>query len=214
MDAFLPESIPEVWRRLFFDSNNQPLAELTSGERACYASHLAAMQKAITLDMPILVTEDDVRFNVSPDFLIELIERLPSDWEFIRLSGVLKSRAISARFAAGYKLVEPFRIPNGMVAYLVSPSGADKFIRYSEARYRAIDEDLRRVWEHGAVNYVLDPLVAGENPGFQSDIDKQGNRRNLPERKRKRAATYPGEQYLSRMKWHIQRLCSRMKADV
>jgi len=83
-------------------------------------------------------------------------------------------------------IVETTRQPNNMGLYVVSPEGARCFIEYSKKRFRAIDEDLRCTWEHGAVNYcVANKLV--EINIFDSNIDAEGKRDDIPERKRIRS---------------------------
>lgn len=206
IDAFTPDSIPVRWEHYFRDEAGNLLADLKPGELACYASHLEAMKRVMEDGCPALITEDDVEFDLDPVELMGLLSDLPADWGFVRLSGLLKSKSIKRGKAGEFTLREPIRVPNGLVAYLASPHGAQKFISYSQNRFRAIDEDLRRVWEHRAVNYVIYPLIARESKLFQSTIDLAGARGALPERRRWRASSYPGERYGKKLVWLLSRL--------
>ncbi|MBA4501503.1 glycosyltransferase family 25 protein [Marinobacterium marinum] len=179
--ALTPTTLPERWRSYFYDDQGRPWADLKPGEIACYASHLEVMSQAVERNQPIVIAEDDLRPLVDAIAIRELLASLPDGWGFVRLSGIVKSPAMPR----GTELIETTRQPNNMGLYLVSPLGARRFIEYSSRRFRAIDEDLRRVWEHGAVNYCT-PSPWVEINIFDSNIDAAGDRGDLPERKRTR----------------------------
>ena len=176
--------MPKKWRAMLCDENGRPFSPLTPGELGCYASHLTAISKAVELNRPIAVAEDDIELlDIDIDLQL-IVDNAPPDWGFIRLSNPLKSPAVKRVHLSGpFDLVEPWRVPNNMGFYLVSPAGAQSFLSYSQKRARANDEDLRRVWEHKAVNYVLAPPLVVINQG-KSSIDQEGSRTCLPERQR------------------------------
>jgi GR25 family glycosyltransferase involved in LPS biosynthesis len=97
------------------------------------------------------------------------------------------------------------RQPNNMGLYLVSPQGARQFIEYSTKRFRAIDEDLRRTWEHGAVNYCTASKLVEINI-FDSNIDAAGDRGDLPERKRARSVgPSAAAELVKKIRWNLTR---------
>lgn len=149
-------------------------AHLSPGEIGCYASHLAILQRIARgeLASPQLVLEDDVGLPADlPAALEALIAALPERWDIVRLSYHTKrvTRPIAA-LGAGRQLVRYSRVPTTTGAYLISASGARKFLA-QRARCLPIDHDLRRVWEWGLDTYgVTPPLIAHDVLG-DSTID-------------------------------------------
>lgn len=149
-------------------------AHLSPGEIGCYASHLAILQRMARgeLASPQLVLEDDVGLpNDLAATLNALIATLPECWDIVRLSYHTKrvTRPIAA-LGAKRQLVRYSRVPTTTGAYLISASGAKKFLA-RRARRLPIDHDLRRVWEWGLDTYgVSPPLIAHDVLGA-STID-------------------------------------------
>lgn len=147
---------------------------LSPGEIGCYASHLAIMQRVAAgeLGSPQLVLEDDV--GLPSDFaaaLEALIATLPESWDIVRLSYPTKlvARPIAA-LGGGRHLVRYSRVPTTTGAYLVSASGARKFLA-ERPRDMPVDHDLRHVWDWRLDTYgVSPPLVVHEVLG-RSTID-------------------------------------------
>lgn len=148
--------------------------DLSPGEIGCYASHLAIMERIARgeLSSPQLVLEDDVGL---PDdlgaALDALIAALPAQWDIVRLSYPTKliTRPI-ATLGAGRELVRYSRVPTTTGAYLISASGARKFLAERPRRV-PVDHDLRHVWEWDLDTYgVSPPLIAHEVLGA-STID-------------------------------------------
>lgn len=152
----------------FFDDDSN----LSPGEIGCYASHLAIMQKIARgeLSSPQLVLEDDV--GLAPDFaeaLDEMMARLPEGWDIVRLSYHTKliARPV-ASLSRDRELVRYSRVPTTTGAYLISASGAQKFLQ-QRTRAAPVDHDLRDVWEWDLDTYgVNPPLVAHDILGASS----------------------------------------------
>ncbi|TYO89683.1 glycosyltransferase family 25 protein [Oceanicella actignis] len=185
--ALTPDAIPPALRPAFFDEAGAPHAPLRPGEIACYASHLSVMALIAESGRPGLVMEDDLR--LAPGFaeLARLLAAAPADWGFLRLSNAPKSACREVARDGALALVECWRVPNNAGAYLVNPAAARRFIAAYPRRLRPIDEDMRRVWEHGCVSYVALPRLAELNI-FESSIDAAGARGDAPARRRFEAA--------------------------
>lgn len=212
--ALTPANLPAKWRAYFYNDQGRPWADLKPGEIACYASHLELMALAVSQNRPILIAEDDLKPQVDAINISALVQRLPADWGFVRLSGNLKSPALQRGQPGQPQLVETTRQPNNMGLYLVSPEGARRFIGYSTRRFRAIDEDLRRTWEHGAVNYCTAHKLVEINI-FDSNIDAAGDRGDLPERQRTRLLGPSAlKEQLHKLRWNLRRFglcgCARL----
>ncbi len=184
--AVMGNSVPAALSHYFQGEGNGAYAGLSAGEIGCYASHLLIHKRIVDEKMqsPVLVLEDDLEFSDDLRTLLNELSELPSDWEIIRLSNPAKSAATTvSRLPSGSRVVRYWRVPNNTGAYLVNAKGAEKFLRYAGIRFRAVDEDLRRPWEHGVVTYgVLPPPIRSNI--FDSSIDALSGPRSLPARKR------------------------------
>lgn len=167
---------------------------LSPGEIGCYASHLAIMQEVIRGERqaPLLVLEDDVGLPAGLDAALnELIAAAPATWDIVRLSYPTKliTRPIAA-LREGRNLVRYSRVPTTTGAYLISASGARKFLA-ERPRSVPVDHDLRRVWEWNLDTYgVSPPLIAHEVLGASSidTLSPQG-RATLHRREREARTT-------------------------
>ena len=149
-------------------------AKLSPGEIGCYASHLAILQRIARgeLASPQLVLEDDVGLPSDlPLALDALIAALPERWDIVRLSYHTKrvTRPIAA-LGEGRELVRYSRVPTTTGAYLISASGARKFLAQRPRRL-PIDHDLKRVWEWGLDTYGVSPPLIAHDVFGQSTID-------------------------------------------
>ncbi|KAA0874363.1 glycosyltransferase family 25 protein [Nitrincola tapanii] len=183
--AITPSSLPDWLKGFFYDEAGHRYADLKPGEIGCYASHLSLIKKSLTENKVLLIMEDDLVLTEGFSNIDLIVENLPDDWGFVRLSNETKSAFKLIKDFSFGSLGEHWRIPNNMGAYLVHPRGAKCFLEYRMQRFRAIDEDFRRVWEYGAPNYSLAPGLAITNV-FDSTIDSFGDRSNERERDRKR----------------------------
>ncbi len=147
---------------------------LSPGEIGCYASHLAILQRVARgeLASPQLVLEDDVGLPADLAAALDtLIGALPARWDIVRLSYHTKrvNRPI-ASLGGGRQLVRYSRVPTTTGAYLVSVSGARKFLA-QRPRSAPVDHDLRRVWEWDLDTYGVDPPLISHDVFGQSSID-------------------------------------------
>jgi len=155
--------------RDYFDPGSTPLS---AGEIGCYASHLSICRQiaAGALGSPTLVLEGDV---VLPPRLAYVLQRLcaalPPGWDIVRLSYPSKRAMLSVTtLGGGFELVRYSQIPVSTGAYLLSHSGALKFLAPG-LRNLPIDHDLRRVWTWNLKTYgVAPPPVTADSLGTSS----------------------------------------------
>jgi glycosyl transferase, family 25 len=176
--AVLGAEVPEDLQPYFWDTGTGRISPLKPGEIGCYASHLVILQEVAsgTLGPAVLVLEDDLQF--APDFaqaLASLLSNLPKTWDIIRLSNPPKRAYVPVLdLGLGRELVRYSKIPNNTGAYLISPSGAKRFLQPS-LRLRAIDEEMRRPWSTGLDTYgVVPPFIVSNI--FDSSIDMMEDR--------------------------------------
>lgn len=147
---------------------------LSLGEIGCYASHLEIMRRIATGEVaaPALVLEDDV--ELARDFVTQInaaLAEAPAAWDIIRLSHATKCVAQTvARLSEGRRLVRYSRVPTSTGGYLISASGARKFLR-EQRRSLPVDQDLRRVWAWDLDTYGVEPPPIRRDIFDQSSID-------------------------------------------
>ncbi|WP_171022000.1 glycosyltransferase family 25 protein [Cohaesibacter sp. CAU 1516] len=185
--ACLGLAMDECLKPFFLDDAGEIASAMSKGEIGCYASHLTILKRIVDEDIkePVLVMEDDLRFEANFRPLMAAIDTLPEDWEIVRLSNPAKAhfKTVSNLPGAAGEIVLYWRVPNNTGAYVINQSGARKFLGYQTRRMRPVDEDLRRPWEHGLTTYGVLPAPITSNI-FDSTIDAIGGDRSLPARKR------------------------------
>ncbi|MGD9816780.1 MAG: glycosyltransferase family 25 protein [Hyphomonadaceae bacterium] len=162
-----------------------PGTPLSRGEIGCYASHLAICQRiaARRVRAPVLVLEDDVALPGDlPALMASLILALPPRWDIVRLSYPSKriTRPV-APLGDGRELVRYSQTPTSTGAYLISRSGAEKFLA-PQPRRLPIDHDLRRVWAWDLETYGVMPAPVRADAFGGSTIDAMGSRQRVRRR--------------------------------
>ncbi|MDX6807175.1 glycosyltransferase family 25 protein [Terrihabitans rhizophilus] len=132
---------------------------LTSGEIAAYASHRRAMREFLASGAPLgLILEDDFGI-LEPAFFPEQIRTAiaaPLSWDLLKLFD-FSGRPARERYHAGeFDIINPASPTAGMVAYLITRKGAERFLSRKQI-FRQIDEDTKHYWELGLRIYSLDP---------------------------------------------------------
>ncbi len=176
-----PEAMALYSPRLNRKHSKRPL---TGGEIAAYASHRRALQMFLDSGARFgLILEDDFGLVAPGSFprQIEAVLKTPISWNFIKLFDY-QPGPISQRRAAGDLDIVSYAEPGaGMVAYLVSRSGAQKFLS-RKLIFRQIDEDTKFYWEFG-----IRVLSASPNPVTEIS-DRMGGSLIEAERLRLRTA--------------------------
>jgi len=159
---------------------------LRPGEVGCYASHLEALRTVVEQELECaLILEDDA---VLPGDLVPILRNIlttvPAGWDIVQLCRN-PSRAVKpiAVLGHGAKLVRYSRVPETTTGYLVSLSGARKFLAPVK-RYWPVDTDLRQPWRFGLEIYGVVPKLIAAHCAFPSSINALGYksrmRRGLP----------------------------------
>jgi glycosyl transferase family 25 len=136
-------------------------------ELACYSSHYSAWARFLNTDAEqLLVVEDDVVL----------------DWGFVKM---LRDDDLTARGISYLKLfsknITPFKLipgnffgrslidcrgfAHGMQAYVLTKSGAKRFLDVCRTVRRPIDDEMDRSWAHGIANLAVFPFPAFERVG-------------------------------------------------
>lgn len=138
-------SVPAQFRDYFFKGGKLH-SQLKPGEVGCYASHLTAMQSIVERDLDYaLILEDDAVFPANMrEIIINVLDNLPADWDIVHICQD-SNRAVKpiAELNDGRRIVRYSRVPETTTGYLVSRTGAKKFLRPLK-RYWPVD-----VWPRG-----------------------------------------------------------------
>ncbi|MEJ0060922.1 MAG: glycosyltransferase family 25 protein [Terricaulis sp.] len=171
--ALRGDALPEALRG-YFDAHGSPLS---NGEIGCYASHLALHQRVASGEIasPALILEDDVALCENFRGVIAgLIAALPREWDIVRLSnGAKRAYVTRAALPNDHALIRYSVVPTSTGAYLISASGARKFLEQA-VRALPVDQDLRRVWRWKLDAYGVTPIPATPDVLQASSIDALG----------------------------------------
>ena len=105
---------------------------LTLGSLGCLQSHVRAWEQVVRLNAPMLILEDDVRFNrqLFDSMLPYLLYALPTDFSLLYF-GNLVGKALEPRLSDYNELLWKLNGSNwGTYAYLISPQGAATLLDY------------------------------------------------------------------------------------
>lgn len=188
-------AVPDQFRDYFF-SGDALHSGLKPGEVGCYASHLLVMSRIVERDLDYaLVLEDDavVRADIS-ETIANVLSAVPQGWDLIHICKD-SNRAVKtiAVLDGARRLIRYSRVPETTTGYLISRSGAKKFLRHSK-RHWPVDTDFRRPWCFGLEIYGVMPRLV-EAGGFPSAIHQLGDhsrlRRGIPMLRRRSWAPNP-----------------------
>jgi glycosyl transferase family 25 len=178
-------AVPAPFRDMFF-TEGQLHSTLRPGEVGCYASHLATMRLLVERNLPYaLILEDDAELPVDLHVILaDVLASLPDGWDIVHLSRD-SNRAIKpvADLGDGRRIVRYSRVPEVTTGYLVSRSGAEKFLNPVK-RYWPVDTDFRQPWRFGLNIYGVAPSIIVAGGSLGSAIHDLGShsrqRRGLP----------------------------------
>ena len=131
-----------------------------AGEAGCYASHYLAWQKAVELDEPVIVLEDDCVLSDDASEAFQQAHRLVCEqgFGFIRLErDKVKKPAKLVCEESGFEVFRFYKIPQSTTGYIISPEVAKAFIAASERFVLPVDYFIRHMYLHKQPIYVLRP---------------------------------------------------------
>ncbi|MEO8419652.1 MAG: glycosyltransferase family 25 protein [Hyphomicrobium sp.] len=178
-------AVPAEFRDMFFDGAALH-SRLKPGEVGCYASHLKTMKIIVEqgLDYALILEDDAILPADFQTIIAQVLARLPQGWDLVHICKDA-NRAVKpvADLDHGRRIVRYSRVPETTTAYLVSRSGARKFLKPIK-RYWPVDTDFRQPWRFGLEIYGVDPCIIRPNGRFVSAIHGLGDhsrlRRGLP----------------------------------
>ncbi len=142
------------------NTRREPMAN----EMGCYASHLSLWKLAVELNEPIVILEDDCRFNPNFPDAVRAVSRLIDRFGFIRLQSHDRPRRKPTSFGArkiledeGFGISYVSDVPLCLVGYAVSPVAAGRLVRSSAMLTAPVDKFMQRTWDHGTPVFVLTP---------------------------------------------------------
>lgn len=177
-------NVPDQFREFFFEGSALH-SKLKPGEVGCYASHLVAMQRMLdqNLDYALILEDDAILPADTAEIVRDVIASMPKGWDLVHLcKDSNRAVKIISALDGDRQLVRYSRVPETTTGYLVSRSGARKFLKPMK-RYWPIDTDFRQPWRFGLEIYGVTPCII-KPEGFASAIHLMGNhsrlRRGLP----------------------------------
>lgn len=147
---------------------------LSKGQIGCYLSHRKAWQAIVDQKLDYaLIFEDDFTLDHSIHTAIKNIERLPLDWQIIKLAAYQnRKRPIVFKSSLGnnQELVIHKKLMSGCCATAVSFQGAMRLLESTKKFGRPVDCDLQHIWETGVPGYSLLPYPVKQKNDGPSDI--------------------------------------------
>jgi len=196
LDAIHGLDVPGWMQPYFFNAEGKVASRLLPGEIGCYASHLLACATVAQRGVPALVLEDDLEIADGFTDLLHSFRALPAGWDIVRLSNPHKRACFKVSgLTDRFSLVKFSRVPPSTGAYLLSPTGARKFLGWKLLRTLPVDQDLRRTWDCGLRTYGVFPRPVVPDIGA-STIDAMQMRSRQKLRK-----MFGVQDYLARS-WH------------
>ena len=134
------------------------------GELGCYASHLALWQRAVDLDEPIVILEDDCKIEHNFLDALSAVARVIQEFGFIRLQGFSRATPLKSvqpsHFVAqidSFGIHYLSNVPLCLLAYAVSPASARQLVKSSIRIKAPVDKFVQRTWEHGTPIFAMSP---------------------------------------------------------
>jgi glycosyl transferase family 25 len=155
--------------------------QLSSAEIGCYMSHLKAWQAIVDRELPCaLVIEDDLIIDDELNVFIQKLSRSTTDWDIVKFYCRKSNPVITSRMPIGrnHDLCRFHKIPIGNLAQLVTLNGAKKLLAARQKFGRPADDDIQHWWEADLNVLGVFPSVVHVIENAESDIDKQGARKN------------------------------------
>lgn len=140
------------------------------GEIGCYASHMLAWQKALELNEPCVILEDD--FVLSKEFIrgVTACGNWTEKRTFIRLESWTTKRFYNVESDQGFSLKRFLKIPQSTTGYIISPSCAKAFLDASREIFLPVDVFIRNTYLHKQAIYGLLPSIVSDIGDIETSI--------------------------------------------
>jgi len=154
--------------------------KLNLGEIGCYLSHVQCWQMIIDQQLDYaLILEDDSVLDPALMTVIQHIDNLSTDWDYIKLchgrkqKGIVQSIALDDRFSLSTCL----KLPSSTRGQCVSLAGAEKLLATAYPIARPVDIDIQYWYEKQLRCFVVRPfpVIATE---LNRNISRQERRKN------------------------------------
>ncbi|MEZ9303479.1 glycosyltransferase family 25 protein [Vibrio breoganii] len=143
------------------------------GELGCYASHILAWEKCISINKPIIVLEDDLILNNKSKKTLEYADCIANKYGYIRLEKTKPKPSILEFEDGRYKLNRYLKVPQCTTGYSISPSVAKSFIKNSKEIIFPVDVFIRNIFIHKQKIYGLTPYALEANSDGDTIIGKR-----------------------------------------
>lgn len=130
---------------------------VATGEIGCYASHLAMWKKCVELNQPIVIMEDDFCIEENFPAAILQVEKLISNYGFVRLQTEFRGKKIKSKDVEGFTLYYYTKMPHSLMCYALSPKVAQGLIESSKTLTAPVDVVIKKTWQHQIPMFGLAP---------------------------------------------------------
>lgn len=123
--------------------------DLSRGEIGCFMSHRTLWQECAAGNRPMLILEDDVRFECDLKKVLDLALQHSGSYDLLRLHGSIprKPRLIR-QLDERLGLVKFYKDPLDTAAYLIKPRTAAVLVQKSRRFFLTVDNFLAAGWLH------------------------------------------------------------------
>lgn len=136
--------------------------ELNLGEIGCALSHVRMWQRIIDENInQVLIFEDDILIGEMMLRVLEVLDKLPKDWEFVNFATSAGKIPFGEPIYDIYRVCEFTCFANCTGAYLINNSGARKLLKHAYPIRWTADGLTGKTYITGLVAYGIEPqLVA------------------------------------------------------
>ena len=150
---------------------------LSTGEMACYESHLGVLRRFLATRADYaLVLEDDVLLLPELRDAVATALQAAEPWDFVKLGSVSRKPVRRERRIGHFCWRQYWKAPISAFAHLVSRAGAARALMERPRYGRPFDVDLQYWWETGLRIRGIEPYSVIPWDNSVSDI-RQGRRR-------------------------------------
>jgi glycosyl transferase family 25 len=173
------ELSPTELSRLYDFRQSSYHKQLTSGEVACYLSHVRSWQKIVDEQLDYgVIFEDDILLEDDIKQGLEAIQNISEPWDLIKLAESPVKRKVVHNISAGdFSLVTYNKIPIRSCAQVISLAGAKKLLANNKDITRPVDVELQYWWESDLNVFGLQPYVVQPDQTLESEIDRDQRRK-------------------------------------